>query len=616
MSQPRRKPFSGSQRGLVVAFDVGTTFSGISYSVLDPGVVPEIRGVTRFPAQNPSDSSKIPSVLYYDATGVVRAIGAETQLPATIEQAENEQWIKVEWFKMHLRPNSDTSSPPFNHIPPLPPNKSLVEILADFLQYLLSCVKSFIEETVVLYGPNLWASVQNRIIYVLSHPNDWEGLQQSYMRQAAVLAGLVSDTVNDEDRIRFVTEGEASLHFCVNNGLTIGQNEGTIVLDAGGGTIDLSAYSSSRSGDAITFQEISRSECTCCFAGSIFVTGEAALYVQDKLKGTPFNDDVSAIRDIFDRTTKLQFRNSNEPSFIRFGRRSDTDLALDIRSGQMKIQGSDVARFFEPSVKAALDAIKKQRSNARKTITSVFLVGGFAASSWLLHQLKDKLQPLGLSVYRPDTHVNKAVSDGAVSFYIDHFVTTRVSRWSYGTDCFSAYDPNDPEHRRRGYSVHGVSGRLRVSDVYSVILQKDVQISEEQEFRSPYFYNTITPLNTISVDILRYEGANNNPQWVDVDAGMFCLALRIACIKRSQSSTEMYTTACTVTANVLRAFYTIHRKPGTASVYYKTEYDVILLFGLTELKAQIAWKDENVCLFGLWRIYTEHFAFIQGAEKR
>jgi hypothetical protein len=42
-----RQPYHGSRRGLVLAFDVGTTYSGISYSLLDPGEVPQIKGVTR-----------------------------------------------------------------------------------------------------------------------------------------------------------------------------------------------------------------------------------------------------------------------------------------------------------------------------------------------------------------------------------------------------------------------------------------------------------------------------------------------------------------------------------------------------------------------------------------
>ena len=40
-------PYSGPQRKLVVGIDVGTTFSGVSYCILDPGVVPLVQGVNR-----------------------------------------------------------------------------------------------------------------------------------------------------------------------------------------------------------------------------------------------------------------------------------------------------------------------------------------------------------------------------------------------------------------------------------------------------------------------------------------------------------------------------------------------------------------------------------------
>lgn len=38
----------GSTRALVIALDVGTTFSGVSYAILEPGEVPKIHGVTRY----------------------------------------------------------------------------------------------------------------------------------------------------------------------------------------------------------------------------------------------------------------------------------------------------------------------------------------------------------------------------------------------------------------------------------------------------------------------------------------------------------------------------------------------------------------------------------------
>jgi hypothetical protein len=82
-----RSPYKGSSRKLVLAFDIGTTYSGVCYALLDPGVVPEIKPVTtqgllpltsrvdltadcmgRF-LNNDWKDFKIPSVLYYYRRG-------------------------------------------------------------------------------------------------------------------------------------------------------------------------------------------------------------------------------------------------------------------------------------------------------------------------------------------------------------------------------------------------------------------------------------------------------------------------------------------------------------------------------------------------------------------
>ncbi len=66
-------------------------------------------------------------------------------------------------------------------------------------------------------GLLFWSSIENNIDFVLAHPNGWEGAQQAIMRQAAVLGGLVDDE-NAQERVQFVTEGEASLHYCIAKG--------------------------------------------------------------------------------------------------------------------------------------------------------------------------------------------------------------------------------------------------------------------------------------------------------------------------------------------------------------------------------------------------------------
>ncbi|KIK16839.1 hypothetical protein PISMIDRAFT_15540 [Pisolithus microcarpus 441] len=93
-----REPYTGTTRKLVLAFDVGTTYSGISYSILDPGESPVINDVTRFPATDRvGGNSKIPTIIYYDREGNPRSFGGEALQEAIIERAEEEEWVKAEW---------------------------------------------------------------------------------------------------------------------------------------------------------------------------------------------------------------------------------------------------------------------------------------------------------------------------------------------------------------------------------------------------------------------------------------------------------------------------------------------------------------------------------------
>ena len=93
-----------------------------------------------------------------------------------------------------------------------------MDVFGDFLAYLYKCARTYITDTHP-DGQSLWSSFGDRIDIVLSHPNGWEGAQQTQMRKAAILAGLIPDTPAGRDRVHFVTEGEASLHYCVDSGI-------------------------------------------------------------------------------------------------------------------------------------------------------------------------------------------------------------------------------------------------------------------------------------------------------------------------------------------------------------------------------------------------------------
>ena len=66
---------------------------------------------------------------------------------------------------------------------------------------------------------------------------------------------------------------------------------------------------------------------------------------------------------------------------------------------------------------------------------------------------------------------NKAVAIGAVSYYIDHFVTTRISKFTYGVPGNIVYDSTNPEHvRRLNKSFVDSMGDRRVPDSFVTML--------------------------------------------------------------------------------------------------------------------------------------------------
>lgn len=102
------------------------------------------------------------------------------------------------------------------------------------------------------------------------------------MREAAVAAKIIDNASAGHAKLSFVTEGEASLHFVIEHGVlteALKPGNGIVVVDAGGGTIDLSTYKQTKTASGATvLEEIVAPE--CIFQGSVFVTLRARAFLQ------------------------------------------------------------------------------------------------------------------------------------------------------------------------------------------------------------------------------------------------------------------------------------------------------------------------------------------------
>lgn len=119
---------------------------------------------------------------------------------------------------MRMRPSNEVVNTGGLAIMDLPLTLSAEKVFSDFLKYLYSEAVLFIKDTQA-DGPGIWEKVKERVNFVLSHPNNWSGLPQQRLRKSAILGNLIPDTDEGNERLAFVTEGEASALSCLSGGL-------------------------------------------------------------------------------------------------------------------------------------------------------------------------------------------------------------------------------------------------------------------------------------------------------------------------------------------------------------------------------------------------------------
>lgn len=65
------------------------------------------------------------------------------------------------------------------------------------------------------------------------------------------------------------------------------------------------------------------------------------------------------------------------------------------------------------------------------------------------------------------------MADGAVSYHIDHRVSVRVSKFTFGIEATRLFDPMNPDHICRPKLVYpSPSGQRRIEGIFSEILAK------------------------------------------------------------------------------------------------------------------------------------------------
>jgi hypothetical protein len=152
-------------------------------------------------------------------------------------------------------------------------------------------------------------------------------------------------------------------------------------------------------------------------------------------------------------------------------------------------------------------------------------------------------RPEGFSDLITRKYSNKAVSDGAAAFYLDHYVESRLSRVCFGVVINMNYKAENPDHvRRKALAKPNPStGVLCFSGSFSAILPKvsrdtskriaiglmtwlqNEQVRETKEYRKHYslHYESLESVGEYAMWIMCYKGECPEPVWMDQERGKY-----------------------------------------------------------------------------------------------
>ncbi|OBZ73028.1 Heat shock protein 12A [Grifola frondosa] len=302
--------------------------------------------------------------------------------------------------------------------------------------------------------------------------------------------------------------------------------EAVIVVDAGGGTVDISTYKITNSSPLVRAQECAVTK--CLLQGSTFVNSRAETYLREKLRHSPYgsNEDILEMLKDFEKSAKPSFKGGSRNTMIKFGSpKAPDDIERGVSRGRLSLSSKEMIALFDPSIRAIEEAITEQRQSATGSIKTILLSGGFSASPFLRARLQTYAESAGVSLYYPDTEGQspaKAVAEGALAFYIDHCVFARMAKRTYGIQGSTMFWPFNPEHLQRVDQVFlDCEGDLCLPRHFAPVLKKGTLVTADEEFVCSFLRNTPEPIDNIQTSIVCYKGDKSDPHWTDVEPEMF-----------------------------------------------------------------------------------------------
>ncbi|KAI1194022.1 hypothetical protein F5X97DRAFT_336303 [Nemania serpens] len=436
-------PSSAGKTTLVVGIDFGTTFSGVAWLICKPGCPPdqpEVISLWETSTDNRrsnSDSQKVPSKVNYDENGELLW---GFRIPAGVET--------IEWFKLLLLNDKDLQShlQDSSHLSDAKKSlhklgKTAVQLVGEYLKVLWSHTLKQIHDA---KGQGLINGMPINVIITV--PAIWTDYARDRMREAARLAGILDYRIAGKTTLSFISEPEAAAMATIpelgNRGdLQVGDS--FIVVDAGGGTVDIISYKLSG------LEPLSVSECVeGALCGGTFLDKEFEALLKNYIGKAAWDKmNCADIRRLMNNEWEHGIKEAfnGEPDYytVEIPSRAQC-VTLQLSSDELQPVFNKIVSQIGGLVKKQITAIAIKTSRQPKL---VILVGGFGRSPYVLNYLRRevdrRLTVLQARGDKPWTAICRgAALSGAAELSSTSdgkqlLVKSRIARanygWTYGT---------------------------------------------------------------------------------------------------------------------------------------------------------------------------------------
>ncbi|KAL3879594.1 hypothetical protein ACJMK2_031883 [Sinanodonta woodiana] len=524
---------------LVAAIDFGTTYSGWAFSFkheyeTDPTKIGarQWQGGQLISMKAPTTVLIKPDAKTFDSFGY-EAERKYTDL-ASNDNYEHKRWYYFRRFKMMLHGKMG-----------LDRNINLEDETQKALpaKTVFSLVIRYLKEDMMKNTNNQLSSgniTEDEITWVLTVPAIWTDAAKQFMREAAVEAGIKNEN------LKIALEPETASIYCrllpiekmIEGGGMASFKPGSVymVMDAGGGTIDITVHEVLSDGKLKELHKASGGawggnqvdEAYRQFLISL-VGNRVFRRFQDEKKEDyldMFRDFEIKKRDIApDINYKVTIR---LPSSLKeiFEDESGEDLGKAIAQkkygnevvlagDKLRINNAVMKSLFSNATESTVTHVKDlMKDKIVRNVSSILMVGGFSESKMLQHAIRASFP--NVKVIIPH-EAGLVVLKGAVIFgHSPSSVSHRVCKYTYGISTTSTFDNKKHDIKKR---IHRDETTL-CSDLFAKYVEIGESVALNVATKAESFIPTTESQSSVGVEI--YASTHKSPMYVTDDG---CLKL-------------------------------------------------------------------------------------------